>query len=843
MTTITFKVRANTQLGETVKIVGSDGCLGSWNVKEAAPLQTTPDEYPLWMTEPLRVSFPFEYKYIKVGNGSQVIWESGAINRTVPVEGNDRGQSSDKLIVDDGDFNVVSEPYVLTVYSEGIDSVCPGSSVPADPTSKTGFRVMVFGSSISAGCRASHFRGWAEMLGEALHSRYGHGFSNVSMEGINTSRALDLFHDKVTPLKPYAVILSFELGNEGFLTCAPHERAHVCQGFLGRISQLIAEVHQLGALPILGGVHPHGDYSADHFKWVKKTAEEMRQLNVPVLEWLDALALPDDSGRWDSGVSFDPSHPNTEGHRRMFAGIDVRIFEANAVKAQKMARLRKIIDFGRFEAGEADAIFNKGGFKIFSSVSHDERCEIGMTNASEGAFAINPDWQELKQSLQTAKEKQPGILKPGVYIAAANSKAPSDAPSFLAVDSHGQIANRFVVPASCELKFQHTSSLFRPSSTSQVLFYDGNLALIQEQQETFIVLNESNASYDVHPMWQELRLASRKLPYGLYDDGTEQPFTSALITEHGLSSRVKVLPRSGLRLRFKKELDKVERVALLPIGDRCSVRMLLHKIEYDGPCYPFDLARSTAMGDVSDILRHNFEGLWDPSQLVWDGRQSRLFHRKWRGVSFAHEHEQGENGRNLGPVFDRMAKRYSGRAARFNYACKHATRVLFVRTGCASRAEVEDLLDVLTETFKVRPELLLISQQSSDEFKSIEGVTHICEYFDPDRMYADEHYWLHCANEFRRILERAGVTTANLYWCPNDLKEAEKEAQEAQELSEPPPQRLAEKCVVKKLSHSDLFDIEVAPSQSAVVDKTVGDLKGGYKEVTLQKLERNQDVR
>ncbi len=37
-------------------------------------------------------------------------------------------------------------------------------------------------------------------------------------------------------------------------------------------------------------------------------------------------------------------------------------------------------------------------------------------------------------------------------------------------------------------------------------------------------------------------------------------------------------------------------------------------------------------------------------------------------------------------------KRYTGRAARFDWACKNADSVLFVRTGVASRGEVCDLL-------------------------------------------------------------------------------------------------------------------------------------------------------
>jgi len=169
--------------------------------------------------------------------------------------------------------------------------------------------------------------------------------------------------------------------------------------------------------------------------------------------------------------------------------------------------------------------------------------------------------------------------------------------------------------------------------------------------------------------------------------------------------------------------------------------------------------------------------------------------------------EEGDHpDEDLGPVFARMAKRYSGRAARFSYACKHATRVVFVRTGCADRAEVEDALACLKETYDLRrPELLLISDQSSEEFADLDGVTHVREGFNPDKMYEDEGYWWHCACRFRAILDSVGVTTANLYWCPNNLKEAAQEAKEA------PPEKLVRTCQVKTLSHTNLYRFVVPP--------------------------------
>jgi len=791
MPRIIFLVRGQTNFGESLGLVGSDPALGSWNVNNAIALTTSSCQYPSWVVGPLDVSLPLEYKYIKRENGEGVFWEEGEKNRNIP---NDPAafKAGKALVIDDGSFNYIQpEPFA---YLEGTNVPSPGSKLPALPSSPEGLRVVVFGSSVAAGHKAWLFRGWAEMIGETMHSRFGHGFVNAGIEGINTERGLQLYSEKVAPLQPDVVILAFGLGNEGLPHCPAHERAHVCQGFLARLSELILEVRRGGAMPILGGVYPHGDYNTEHHYWVKRTAEEMKQLNVPILEWLDVLAMADDSGRWAAGLSFDPSHPNTEGHRRMFKSIDSSIFEPRALRVSSEARLK-----GIHSHCNAEPVFEKGQFQVYAGINHDSRCELLIINDSKDDYTLHPDFDELQNSLQGARQKRPGILKDGIYIATEQPGMTKNAPTFIAVSSQGRIQSQATIPPNCNLEFHHASSVFRPSSTTKVLFYDGNILVIQEAA-AFSIVNETNVEYNVHPMWQELRLATRKLPHGLYEDGSGRPFCSAVISTQGLSSRLKVPARSGILLHWTRDLSEVQRIALLPIGDRCSVRMLLHKIEYDGPCYPFDLARSTSLADVSDILRNNFKGMWEPSQLRWDGYQARFFHERWQSLSFAHEVEEGEDPDcDPNPVWARMAKRYGGRAARFGYACNHADRVLFVRTGCASRGEVEDLLGVASYTYKVRAQLLLISDQPSDEFNGLEGVTHVREAFDPDRMYEDEGYWNHCAGRFRHILDGVGINTTTLYWCPNDLKEAE------QASKEPPPETLVRKSEVKVLSHSNLF--------------------------------------
>jgi hypothetical protein len=249
--------------------------------------------------------------------------------------------------------------------------------------------------------------------------------------------------------------------------------------------------------------------------------------------------------------------------------------------------------------------------------------------------------------------------------------------------------------------------------------------------------------------------------------------------------------------------------------------MLLHKVEYDGPCYPFDLTRTTSLAEVADMVGTGFTEMWNQGCLHWSEENGRVYHTRWGGLSFAHEVEPGEDPQNnFNPVADRMRKRYSGRSARFDYACKHADKVMFMRTGCASRDEVGNLLCRIQERYPgLDASLLLISDQPSEEFSNMLGVSHVREHFNPDRMYEDMGYWMDCANRFRDILHQHGINEKTLYWCPSNLKEADKELLEgslATPMAKDQATRPKTNSEVRTLSHSKLYEV---PPQGEVPTK------------------------
>jgi hypothetical protein len=304
----------------------------------------------------------------------------------------------------------------------------------------------------------------------------------------------------------------------------------------------------------------------------------------------------------------------------------------------------------------------------------------------------------------------------------------------------------------------------------QLLFYDGNLGILKGSVSCLCIFNESDNEYNIQPMWQEVRSALKAMPSGVYEDllNPDTPFRTLMIGTDGLESRVKVPSRSAIWFHYKCALQDLSRIAILPLGDRCAIRMLLYKMGFDGPAYPFDLTRTTKIGDVADIIEAQFFDMWDPTYLHYDLDAGRLYHSKWTGLSFAHEVEaKDDTYSNMSTVYERMRVRYSARSERFWYTLEHCDQAIFIRTGIADFEGVKDLAHKLSNKFQGKPFiLLLLSPQPSDEFLELPNVVHYNLEFNPDLMYEDLEYWMSCTDVLRGILESLGVSTKNLFWCP-----------------------------------------------------------------------------
>ncbi|OLP17693.1 lipase [Leptolyngbya sp. 'hensonii'] len=745
-----FQVRAHTQIGEAIGILGSTAQLGAWDVTKCVRLRTRSDQYPLWWVDldptlgiaAADLPTSLEYKYVRLLADDTLDWETQAHNRSVPFELNHQGNM---LVVDDGMFGIVRpHPYGY------LANPVPRTPLPQTPQ---GLKIIIIGSSVALGCNAWLLKGWAYLLEQALHNQFGHQVVNLSEIGANVSRTIDRFPLTIAPENPDIVIVSLSLGNEGLAHCAPHDRRAVQRRFESGLQQLVKMIRELGAMPMLGGVYPNGDYGPEHHWLLRDTHNRMLSWGVPIFDWLGVL--DDGQGRWQDGLAIDPAHPNSAGHRRMFEAIDQQLFQ---IDTHRMAQEKRL----PYQKLEVPIYSDHKDFHLF--VCNEERC-LRIINTSKYPYTLHPDWQDLQTALQERAK-----LVPGLYVPANGSDL-----SF-AVDDRGTITSVVEIPPASDIEYSAACNFFAPSH-SEILYYDGNVGLLQESDRLLRVINESDQEYNIHPMWQEVRTALQAMPHGVYDDPTrpDAPFSTLLIGKHGLESRVKAAPHSSILFQFKCPLSDISRVAILPLGDRCAIRMLLYKLEYDGPAFPFDLTRTTKVSDVADAIASNFYDMWNPALLHYNHDHRRVYHTRWSGLSFAHEVEESDDPVNhMQPVYDRMRVRYSARAGRFWYTLRHCDKVLFVRTGIADRGSIIDLASKLESRCQGKPwRLLVISPQSSDEFADLPNVVHYDQEFNPDRMYEDLGYWMYCTDIMREILDSLGVSSKNLFWCPPNLPKEE----------------------------------------------------------------------
>ncbi|WP_088888785.1 DUF1796 family putative cysteine peptidase [Leptolyngbya ohadii] len=820
-----FQISAVTKPGETIALVGSIPEMGFWDISKCVRLQTQSDRYPLWWVdleldteqrvENQRVegdrSFHFspaehqaedkaggkaedkkaedkkaEYKYVRIRRDGSVEWEAWGANRWVPIE---TASFLHPITVEDGTFGTIP-PYPYGYIAEAT----PKTPVAEKPA---GLKIAVIGSSVALGCSAWLLDGWAWQLGQELQRLYGHQLVNLSQIGTNVSQTIARFAEVVSPEQPDIVIIALSLGNEGLASCPRSQQQAIQQHFEDGLQQLIQMTRNLGAYPILGGVYPNGNYLPEHYALLRETHERMLTWDVPVLGWLETL--DDGQGRWKAGTSFDIAHPNTRGHQLMAEAIDLSLFDPEKLEQKKLEQSRADGTADLFSPEEISIYRDDSGFEVFINSTTNG---LHIKNNTTHCYSIAPHWQTLQAAIRKAK------LQPGVYIAENVSESvlksisksisknfkdiaesisefiSEDTPEFISgnlteapiagilsllIQEDGTIATPLSIPTAADLIF-HPVSYFTVPGRSQTIFHEGQLFILKVSDRRLYIINESEHEYNIHPMWKGVRAALKAMPSGVYEDPThpDAPFRTMMIGNDGLESRVKAAPHSAIVLEYQCSLSEVSRIAILPLGDRCAVRMLLYKLEYDGPAFPFDLTRTTNLADVADIVQNDFSDMWNPGLLHYSPDAGRIYHTRWSGLSFAHEVEDSDDPvHDMFPVYERMRVRYAARASRFRYTLQHCDKVLFIRTGCCDRGAVVDLLQKLEAKCQGKSfHLLLISPQDSNEFANLPNVLHHNLEFNPDRMYEDRGHWLYCTEIMGGILDSLGVSSKNLFWCP-----------------------------------------------------------------------------
>jgi len=452
-----FQVSCDTQRGEEVCVVGNSACLGSWNVSQAVALKAL--HYPLWKSREIDVSDVgppeeasssskrLEYKYVIKGpNG--VRWEHGN-NRWAPID------IGTRLTIHDGCFGHI-QPYPFSCQEDGPEILEHSQEMPGG----RGWCIAIVGSSVAEGYNTWRKRGWAYLLGEALHQMYGHRVVNVSQSGANTATTKERLKDAVAQLKPDIVIIALSLGNEGLAHCPPSERRAAQHRFESGLLELITMVLQMDAMPVLGGVYPNNDYNADTYAMLKETARTMATWNVPIFEWLPAL--DDGHGRWKESLFFDHAHPNTEGQRHMFECIDLSLFASGGEEIPQLVRRRSSLS--QLDAGERQTSYSSMDQVLQASQEAESTAQgsangppafedgrgfsivlcrgaISIRNKTADEYVVSSQWKELSKALKAAG------LRPGSYVSrddcCQNNRV-------LFVNHEGMMTRRLILPPSAD---------------------------------------------------------------------------------------------------------------------------------------------------------------------------------------------------------------------------------------------------------------------------------------------------------------------------------------------------------------------------------------------------------
>jgi len=88
LTRVTFKVKADLEIGQNVRLTGDNRSLGSFSPNRGLDLVTTPKEYPIWRTKRpinLPTGVPLSYKFVIMSGGQFHGWETIASQARVII--------------------------------------------------------------------------------------------------------------------------------------------------------------------------------------------------------------------------------------------------------------------------------------------------------------------------------------------------------------------------------------------------------------------------------------------------------------------------------------------------------------------------------------------------------------------------------------------------------------------------------------------------------------------------------------------------------------------------------------------------------------------------------------
>ena len=196
-------------------------------------------------------------------------------------------------------------------------------------------KISIMGSSVGKGFGASvatddntQYMGYAHQYDLLLRDRANNSkgenwkFSNISIGGDKTTSLLNRYdRHLLTDCSKY-VVYALSLANEGVFSMG---QAAFDQ-FENNMEMLIQKAKDDGKIPVVIGNYANGNYTNTQYNFIKNMNLLIHQWDVPSVNVMGAV--DDGTGKWVTGHSTDPGHPNDLGYKEMMHAIVPSLFDA-----------------------------------------------------------------------------------------------------------------------------------------------------------------------------------------------------------------------------------------------------------------------------------------------------------------------------------------------------------------------------------------------------------------------------------------------------------------------------------------------------------------------------------
>ena len=134
----------------------------------------------------------------------------------------------------------------------------------------------------------------------------------MALSGATTITSVAQLDAALASHTPRVVIIALSLANEGLQESAWWSVEGIGQGYRQGLLALAQRAERAGAAVVIGGVYPHGAYTALQAQVLSETDATLKTWPY---EYLDFMSTAGDAdGHWKSGLDQDDGHPNDDGH-------------------------------------------------------------------------------------------------------------------------------------------------------------------------------------------------------------------------------------------------------------------------------------------------------------------------------------------------------------------------------------------------------------------------------------------------------------------------------------------------------------------------------------------------